>query len=382
MEGATVEIERHDEQEHAFDTPHALQSREFSQRARSLDQALRRCFGKFGIAHKILVNPGPGERYQHCPENRGWYTARQKPHGKVRYPRLGAFEVVLKWPPASASGANIGVRKQLLLWSRLKTKDWPADLEQFASGAAVLFLEGCEGWNEAAKGKVLATLKGAVRPASPSAASRHAWPPGVAEPQAAPRCPDLLQAPGDAAGPANLERSRSAPMLALSVARHPSLPQSPSNGEGSPARSGPECRALSSSTGFRSLSESRVTSSKTNRKRLGSAGEAQMASGPRSPSVTCLSPRPLPTGGCPLGSPIASQIGLAATTAAGGARCWSCRFTMTPCTRCACNCGLKTREPAWSVAVGGTWARQVAAVGKCPSHVFWAVPALTAKRHT
>lgn len=381
MEGATIEIERHDEQEHAFDTPHALESPEFGERARSLEQMLRKCFGKFGIAHKILVNPGPGERYQPCPENRGWYTARQKPHGKVRYPRLGAFEVMLKWPPVSTSGAGIGMRKQLVIWSRLKTKDWPDDIEQFASGAVCLFLEGCDGLNEAVKAKALAKLQEAARPASPSAASHRAWPPGIVEPQAAPLCPDIRQAPSGAAGSTSLERSSSAPMLALAATRHPGLPPSPLNGEGSPARSSAARGALSSSTIFRSTSEPRATKPKINRKRLGAAGEAQMSSsGLRSPSASCWSPRPLPTDGCPLGSPIASQTGLAATTAAGSARCWSCRFTMTPCTRCACNCGLKTREPAWSVAVGGTWARQVAAVGKCPSHVFWSVPAVPGNR--
>lgn len=131
-----VEIECQDE-ENTFHTTYNVQK--YPEYTRRLEHAIRSCFSQEGIRHCIVLNQNPPKGF--IPYQNGnvknWYVRPRQHQTKVRYPRLGSFEVLLRCP----SGFARGVPEQLLVWSKLNTRRWP-DPERLANDILRLLISG------------------------------------------------------------------------------------------------------------------------------------------------------------------------------------------------------------------------------------------------
>jgi len=108
----------------------------FSEMASRVSEALEASLVKAGVEHTVLLNPGPvgdgWERHTFGGKRAvGWYHRVENQFRKIRYPRLGAFEVTLncssdpRLPPFAT------------IWSRLETQRWP-DPDRLARQVAEL----------------------------------------------------------------------------------------------------------------------------------------------------------------------------------------------------------------------------------------------------
>lgn len=132
-----VDIECHDE-ENGFHTTYAVEK--YRDCANRFEATLRRTLSDRAILHNINVNPGPGIGYRKFYHNiRGWYRMKDRPDVKVRYPRLGSFEVAVKVPSDFAPNAHIP--ESFLLWSKLKSRRWP-NPESLAENLTSLLASG------------------------------------------------------------------------------------------------------------------------------------------------------------------------------------------------------------------------------------------------
>lgn len=115
----TVEIECHNE-DNSFHTTYKVDK--YPEYAKRVQQAMRHHLSSEGIAHSVSLNPGPGKGYEQFFNCRSWYSSSRDPSVKVRYPRLGAFEVHVQYP---ADLCDKLPRGRLEVWSKLRTHRWP-----------------------------------------------------------------------------------------------------------------------------------------------------------------------------------------------------------------------------------------------------------------
>lgn len=126
----TVEIEFHDP-EGLNRLTHPYAALKYPSYVRSLEQALDSELGDVGIRYETRKNPDPKGMLEWNGQKHWWY-ARKDPDKKYRYPRPGAFEVVMK-SPGFAPG--MGLPEQLLVWSKINTHRWP-DVDKLAKAMA------------------------------------------------------------------------------------------------------------------------------------------------------------------------------------------------------------------------------------------------------
>lgn len=157
MTVVSVEIECHDE-ENTFHTTYKVNK--YPEYARRLENAIRSCFSQECIQHRIVLNQNPPKGYvqQHSVKN--WYVRPREPQAKVRYPRLGSFEVLLRCP----SGFAKGVPEQLPVWSKLNTHRWP-DPDRLANDLLRLLVSGLQ---EEDVSELVHKLRSSCGPAPPS----------------------------------------------------------------------------------------------------------------------------------------------------------------------------------------------------------------------
>mmetsp|Transcript_110925 Transcript_110925/g.192337 ORF Transcript_110925/g.192337 Transcript_110925/m.192337 type:complete len:655 (-) Transcript_110925:152-2116(-) len=132
--GVSVEIECQDE-ENSFHTTYRVEK--YPQYARRLEHAIRSCFSNEGIQHSILLNQNPPKGYVPYQNVKNFYVSRREPDSKVRYPRLGSFEVLLRCPRGFAGH----VPDQLWVWSKLQSRRWP-DPDRLARDMLQLVVSG------------------------------------------------------------------------------------------------------------------------------------------------------------------------------------------------------------------------------------------------
>lgn len=114
----TVEIEFNDE--NSFHTSYNVNK--YPEHARKVQAALRSHFTAEGLDHSILLNPGPGDGYQQFFNCRSWYSSVRDPGERVRYPRLGAFEIHVQYPVGLCDWLPRG---RIQVWSKLRSHRWP-----------------------------------------------------------------------------------------------------------------------------------------------------------------------------------------------------------------------------------------------------------------
>jgi len=137
-EAVTVEIEYHDD--NSFHTTYKVNK--YPEYARKLEALISNHLNEEGIRPMVLMNPGPGKGYAPFWNCRNWFTCT-KDAKKVRYPRLGSFEVAVKCP-ANFAAPNTGLPQKLEVWSKLTTHRWP-DPEKLAQSVARLLAAGRDG---------------------------------------------------------------------------------------------------------------------------------------------------------------------------------------------------------------------------------------------
>lgn len=140
-----IEIEYHSE-EGLFHINYDL--KRYVETARRLEESLRSQLEASGVPHKVLVNPGPGEGWESFTFGakrkgsiQGWYARADNQLKRMRYPRLGAFEVSLCFP-RGFPGIPPKLGKRLSVWSKLELHRWP-DPEDLATRVAKL-LAACK----------------------------------------------------------------------------------------------------------------------------------------------------------------------------------------------------------------------------------------------
>lgn len=121
-----IDIEYHDD--NSFHTTYKVTK--YPEVARKLEHALREQLLDEGIDHRVTLNAGPPKGYVPFWNCKNWFASARDPTVKVRYPRLGAFEVSVKTPPGFAPPGT-GLPQRFDVWSKLNTRRWP-DPEQLA----------------------------------------------------------------------------------------------------------------------------------------------------------------------------------------------------------------------------------------------------------
>lgn len=122
----TIDIEYHDD--NSFHTTYKVTK--YPEVARKLEHALREQLLDEGIDHRVTLNAGPPKGYVPFWNCKNWFASARDPTVKVRYPRLGAFEVSVKTPSGFAP-PDTGLPQRFDVWSKLNTRRWP-DPEQLA----------------------------------------------------------------------------------------------------------------------------------------------------------------------------------------------------------------------------------------------------------
>jgi len=140
----TLEIECHDE-DNAFHTTYKVQK--YIEYRAKLSTAFKRKLNDEGINHiQVVCNQGPPKGYEPIESVKNWYVHRRKdataPPKRVRYPRLGSFEVTLKCPSDFAPRES-NCPNRLQVWSKLSTKRWP-DVDRLAAELARLLSDASQ----------------------------------------------------------------------------------------------------------------------------------------------------------------------------------------------------------------------------------------------
>lgn len=140
----TIDIEYQDE-ENSFHT--SYKSNKYPEYATKLQRALNAKLSSVSTYVEVRLNPGPGKGHRPMPHLGGsqWFTTG-KPPRKVRYPRLGAFEVTVNTPP---EGVHTFISKppcRIVAWSKLDSRVWP-DVDLLSSRLLEIF-ECCERGND------------------------------------------------------------------------------------------------------------------------------------------------------------------------------------------------------------------------------------------
>jgi len=134
-----IQIECHDE-DNGFHTTFKVDK--YPDYAKRLEMSIRRRFTDEGIPHEVVTNPGPGKGLEQFYNMKNWFTHPRKPGDKIRYPRLGAFEVTLKSPGAFARFARMPDR--LEVWSKIVSRRWP-DIDRLTNNMVRLLSSGQNG---------------------------------------------------------------------------------------------------------------------------------------------------------------------------------------------------------------------------------------------
>lgn len=126
----TVEVEHHDEDD-VFHTRYKVQK--YIEYGNKLQNAIGKAMQRENILHDVRFNPGPPPGYESYQNVNKWFVHARHPEKRVRYPRLGAFEITLRCPPNFAAGLT----EKFQVWSKLTTKRWP-DVDRLAGDIARL----------------------------------------------------------------------------------------------------------------------------------------------------------------------------------------------------------------------------------------------------
>lgn len=131
-----VEIEFHND--NSFHSTYKVPS--YAKHAKHAEEAMSERLREQHIEHQIVLNPGPGKGYEQSAFGscKNWFVSAREPGVKVRYPRLGAFEIALVFPPVLVQSRAIP--HKLVVWSKLQTRRWPKteQLQQLAGDVAAL----------------------------------------------------------------------------------------------------------------------------------------------------------------------------------------------------------------------------------------------------
>lgn len=120
---AIIEIEFQNE-DNSFHT--SYRSSKYPERASRLAQLLRDKLDAAAIRHDVRLNPGPGRGFMPYRNLGHWFQSQRDPCLTVRYPRFGAFEVLVRYPPLGS-----GRPSSFVAWSKLQERSWP-DLPRLA----------------------------------------------------------------------------------------------------------------------------------------------------------------------------------------------------------------------------------------------------------
>ncbi|CAJ1345766.1 unnamed protein product [Effrenium voratum] len=130
-----IEIEHHFE--NTFHTTYAVER--YSEYAQQVQRQMNVQLESRDINVQVVTNPGPPKGFSPFWSCQGWFTSTKGE--KVRYPRLGAFEVFAEISKDFAPKSGLPPRMQL--WSKLCSHRWP-DPTRLAEKLAELLSSGRE----------------------------------------------------------------------------------------------------------------------------------------------------------------------------------------------------------------------------------------------
>eukprot|EP00439_Symbiodinium_sp_Y106_P059660 s2262_g8.t1 len=125
-----IEIEHHDE--NSFHTTYKVER--YTKYAKDVEAMMNVHLTNENISHRICLasdpsipshasrNPGPPKGFAPFWNCRGWFTSIKGE--KVRYPRLGSFEVTVLLSSGFAPPTS-GLPDRLQVWSKLSSQRWP-----------------------------------------------------------------------------------------------------------------------------------------------------------------------------------------------------------------------------------------------------------------
>jgi len=131
-----IEIEHHDE--NSFHTTYKVER--YTEYAQEVERKLRRHLEEKDITLTLATNPGPPKGCAPFWNCKGWYTTTKGE--KVRYPRLGSFEVFVVVQKDFAP--NNKLPEIMQVWSKLQSRKWP-DPERLAASVADLLSAAQDG---------------------------------------------------------------------------------------------------------------------------------------------------------------------------------------------------------------------------------------------
>ncbi|CAL1136671.1 unnamed protein product [Cladocopium goreaui] len=134
---ARIEIEHHDE--NSFHTTYRVER--YMEYAKEVERQLQRHMQEKDIPWELKTNPGPPKGCSPFWNCKGWFTTTKGE--KVRYPRLGSFEVFVVVQPGFAPKIS-GLPDVLQVWSKLQSRKWPGP-ERLASSVAELLSAAVNG---------------------------------------------------------------------------------------------------------------------------------------------------------------------------------------------------------------------------------------------
>lgn len=123
--------------------------------AKEVERKLQRHMQEKDIPWELKTNPGPPKGCSPFWNCKGWFTTTEGE--KVRYPRLGSFEVFVVVQPGFAPKTS-GLPDVLQVWSKLQSRKWP-DPERLASSVAELLSAAVDGQEV---GEEIREIKGRV----------------------------------------------------------------------------------------------------------------------------------------------------------------------------------------------------------------------------
>lgn len=111
----TIEIE-HQSGENGFHTRYKVEK--YGSTAQQLAGLLHQQLTDEGIPYVVSINPGPGNGYNPIEGVQSWYAHPKDYTVRCRYPRLGAFEVVVK-------NLLAPLPQQIEVFSKIRSSLWP-----------------------------------------------------------------------------------------------------------------------------------------------------------------------------------------------------------------------------------------------------------------
>lgn len=108
----------------------AAQDEEYAGKAQQLTALLAEQLTQSEIEHRIRINSGPGPNWEKDAAAPTWWRDKSNPAKGIRYPRIGSFEVLLRFPsewfPQSMYKAPCSCRPpRCMAWSKLQSCVWP-----------------------------------------------------------------------------------------------------------------------------------------------------------------------------------------------------------------------------------------------------------------